>query len=760
MKKLLSKLKKFKLPGPRAGKVIRKPFSLGNTLARVVLLLVIASTAAIAYIKLVTKSAGWTVYSIPTLREGDISPRQEIAPFDFVVPKPARVLEQERLNAEYSALPVYTFDPGVQPLVNAELDSLFALVRDHLNPAYHDTAQIRPVRLFEVLEYTYIDSLAAIVKRSFGGKQYRLYRTFKTTINNNFSQLIVSSKSDMYSYTDELFRLEEGDASRRVNVDETVGVDEAAKTAIEDIAQEYGKTLNTKALATLETVLKRMIRPNVWYNRERSMAVRREARDAVPANWAVFKKNQRIIDAYVPVTALHIEAIETLKKEISRRSFIENPREHYLIALGKILIALGIIGIFVAYLYLYRWATFNSFSKLLLLSVISFFPLSIAFYAAWSGSLSEFLIPVAIASILTTILFDAELGIMVSIIVSLLVESMVPGTSLRIGVIYFLAGGVGSVTVGKVRHRKEFYRSMFFLPVTMALAVASTNDWLTHPGFRDVGNDLFLAAMNGFFCPIIAIGLLPLLESVFKVPTDITLLELSDMNNPLLKDLAVKAPGTFSSVLVVGTLAEASAERIGANALLARVGGYYHDIGKMVIPEYFIENLMSGENPHDRLSPHMSALIISSHVKEGYELGVKYGLPEAILDIIQQHHGTSLMASIYHKAITESEDKKVDEAAFRYPGPKPQTREAAIVMLADLVEATSRSVQERSPGRLITLIKTIIQKRYMEGELDECDLTLRDLHEIEQSFLPVLVGSHHGRIEYPWQKEQKEKGGG
>jgi len=349
---------------------------------------------------------------------------------------------------------------------------------------------------------------------------------------------------------------------------------------------------------------------------------------------------------------------------------------------------------------------------------------------------------------------------MVSIIVSLLVESMVPGTSLRIGVIYFLAGGVGSVTVGKVRHRKEFYRSMFFLPVTMALAVASTNDWLTHPGFRDVGNDLFLAAMNGFFCPIIAIGLLPLLESVFKVPTDITLLELSDMNNPLLKDMAVKAPGTFSSILVVGTLAEAAAERIGANSLLARVGGYYHDIGKMVIPEYFIENQMSGENPHDRLSPPMSALIISSHVKEGYELGVKNGLPESILDIIQQHHGTSLMATIYHKAITESEDKKVDEAAFRYPGPKPQTREAAIVMLADLVEAASRSIQERSPGRLITLIKTIIQKRYMEGELDECDLTLRDLHEIEQSFLPVLVGSHHGRIEYPWQKEQKEKGGG
>ncbi|GAF85001.1 unnamed protein product, partial [marine sediment metagenome] len=501
--------------------------------------------------------------------------------------------------------------------------------------AFRDTAQIKPTWLFERLEYSYVDSLAAIVKKSFGSKQYRLYSTIKSTLDDNFSQLIVANKDDMYSYTDELFLLAEGDESRRVNVDETIGNDEAAESVVKDIAQEYGKTLNTIALATLETILKRMILPNVWYNRERSMEVRREARDAVPTSWAPFKKNQRIIDANVPVTALHIEALETLKKEISRRSFLDNPKEHYLIALGKILITLGIIGIFLAYLYLCRWTTFNSFSKLFLLSVISFFPLSIAFYAAWSGGLSEFLIPVAIASILTAILFDAELGIMISIIVSLLVELLIPGTGLRISVIYFLAGGVGSVTVGKVRHRKEFYRSMFFLPLTMALAVASTNDWLTHPGFRDVGNDILLAAANGFICPIIAIGLLPLLESVFKVTTDITLLELSDLNNPLLKELVVKAPGTFSSVLAVGALAEAAAEHIGANALLTRVGAYYHDIGKMVIPEYFIENQMIGENPHDRLTPNMSALIIASHVKGGYELGVKYGLPEAILDIIQ-----------------------------------------------------------------------------------------------------------------------------
>jgi len=352
-----------------------------------------------------------------------------------------------------------------------------------------------------------------------------------------------------------------------------------------------------------------------------------------------------------------------------------------------------------------------------------------------------------------TILFDAELGIIITLGISLIVSSFGYSSGVRIGMIYFLSSSIGGVfTVGHVRHRKEFYKSMLFIPLVMAVSIAATNNWIINASITDVGFDIFLGALNGFFCPIIAIGLLPLLESLFKMTTDITLLELSDLNNPLLRELAVKAPGTYSSVLIVGTLAEAAAERTGANPLFCRIGSYYHDIGKMAIPEYFIENQMDGNNPHDRLSPHMSALILASHIKEGYELGVKHGLPDAVLDIIQQHHGTSLMESFYQKAKEEAGDKPVDDSTFRYPGPKPQTREAAIVMLADLSEAASRTVKEKSPGRLKVLIKTIIQKRFIDGELDECDLTLKNLHKIAEAFLPFLVGSHHERIAYPWQK--------
>ena len=730
---------------------------LRSIIQRVILALLIVIITAGMYLSLVSKSAGWIVQSVPNLKEGDISLRREIAPFDFVVPKSERELEQERTNAEYAELPIFTLDMKKNISVGRDIDSLFTAIQLLLDKDYPDSLKrMMQTYKFGRLEFAYVDSFAMMLSKKKTSFRTKLKESVKLEINALYNNMIVSSIDDLMALTDEFFVLEEGDDSRTVQISETLGVSEAAEQAGNRIVKKYDNELTRNQKLTLKSIVAQLVQPNVWYNRNKSMEVRNAARAAVPEFIAAYKKNQEIIDANERATAHHVAVLEAMKKELSRRSFLENRREHYLNALGKTIVSFGIIALFVAYLFLYRRKIYDSFSQLLLLTIIIILPLSTSFYSAWSGGVSEYLIPVAIASILTTILFDAELGIITSILISVYVSTMIPGSGIRLGIIYFLAGGVGAMTVGRVRHRREFYRSMFFLPLTMIFSIAATNDWLAHPSVGDLGNDMFLGAMNGFFCPIIAIGILPLLESIFKVTTDITLLELSDLNNPLLKELAVKAPGTFSSVLVVGTLAEAGAEKIGANPLLARVGSYYHDIGKMVIPEYFIENQMDGENPHDRLSPHMSALVIASHVKEGHELGARHGLPEAILDIIQQHHGTSLMASIYHKAVEDAGDSHVDESAFRYPGPKPQSREAGIVMLADLVEAASRSVRERSPGRLKTLINTIIQKRFLDGELDECDLTLKDLHDIEESFLPVLVGSHHGRIQYPWQ-EKNEK---
>ncbi len=731
-------------------KIIRR--SPQYVISRLVLAMLLLAVISGMYISLASRSAEWVAYTFPNLAEGEISPRREIAPFDFVVPKSERQLELERRAAEDKILPIFKLDTAVMDTVSARIDTLFAVI-DYLRKedVPDSVSQLTVDASLPDIPHSQVNSLKNLVEAKNSRRFERSIQTaMKEAFGNISDLLIVASDTDVTEYTDELFMLDNGDT---VRVEMTIESEAALDFLGKAFQSEIGGVLSPEETETVRLCMNNLLQPNLTYDNVATSELRAQAREAVPIHSASFKKNERIIDANVPITQKQLEILDALRDEVARRSFIENRWRHYAIAIGKTLITAGIVCFISIFLFLYRRKIFDSLSKLVLLVVVSSIPIAIAFFAVRTGDLSEYLIPVAISSIIITILFDAELGILCTLGITFTVSSFFPGAGLRIGLIYFLSGSLGGGrTVGRERHRKEFYKSMVIIPIVTAVAIAATNDWITHPSLTDTGYDMLLGALNGFFSPIIAIGLLPLLESLFKVSTDITLLELSDLNNPLLKELAVRAPGTYSGVLVVGTLAEAAAEKTGANPLLCRVGAYYHDIGKINIPEYFIENQMGGENPHDRLTPHMSSLILASHVKEGYEMGSKHGLPEAVLDIILQHHGTSLMQSFYHKAVEEAGEKAVDENAFRYPGPKPQTREAGIVMLADLAEAASRSIQEKSPGRLKSLINTIFQKRFLDGELDECELTLKDLHNIEESFLPILVGSHHGRIEYPWQK--------
>jgi putative nucleotidyltransferase with HDIG domain len=242
------------------------------------------------------------------------------------------------------------------------------------------------------------------------------------------------------------------------------------------------------------------------------------------------------------------------------------------------------------------------------------------------------------------------------------------------------------------------------------------------------------------------------MERLFDVTTNMTLIELSDMNHPVLKRLSIEAAGTYNHSVLVGNLAESAAERIGAHSLLARVASYYHDIGKIEKADYFVENALGlDKNRHNKLAPSMSALIILSHVKEGLELARSYRLPQVIQDVIVQHHGTSWVSFFYEKALEQDPHKQVQEQDFRYPGPPPQTRETAIIMLADSVEAASRSVGTSSPKLLRELVKKIIRNKFMDGQLDQCNLTLRDLDGIVEGFMPVLQGMFHSRVKYPQQ---------
>lgn len=266
-------------------------------------------------------------------------------------------------------------------------------------------------------------------------------------------------------------------------------------------------------------------------------------------------------------------------------------------------------------------------------------------------------------------------------------------------------------------------------------------------------NFIYPSVLNGLISALIVLATLKIFELLFGVLTNFSLLEMADINQSLLKRMALEAPGTWQHSLVVAQLAEAAADEIGANGLLARAGSYYHDVGKLVNPEYFTENQLLGENKHDDIEPSLSRLVIFNHVKEGMELAKKNKLNQIIIDFIPQHHGTSLMHYFYQKALEEAkEGEEVQEENFRYPGPKPQSKEAAITLLADSSEGATRALDDPNPKKIEEVVKRVVNNKFIDGQLDDSHLTLTEIDKISQTFTRILSALHHGRVKYPEKK--------
>ncbi len=368
-----------------------------------------------------------------------------------------------------------------------------------------------------------------------------------------------------------------------------------------------------------------------------------------------------------------------------------------------------------------------------------------------------FTIPVALGSVLLTVLFNTRIAFGGAIALSLLTKFLV--TDDVAFLLFALVGSVvGAFSVRPTQDRTTFFKAGFWVAIANCITVLALIPAYGRPGTTlpfDLGASLANGALVAFFASV----LLPALEYLFETATDLKLLELSNLNRPLLKQLMRTAPGTYHHSLMMGELSEAAAEAIGANPLLCRVGAYYHDIGKVKKPAYFIENHMDALKRHEKLSPHLSSMIVVSHVKEGIEMALDNRLPPAIVDLIPQHHGTRLVTYFYEKA-KESQDPdlgEVKEEDYRYPGPRPQTREAAILMLGDAVEAAARTLTEPTPARIQGLVQQMVNRIFIEGELTECDLTLKDLHQIAKAFVRVLTASHHHRVDYPGYKFEEVK---
>jgi len=361
-----------------------------------------------------------------------------------------------------------------------------------------------------------------------------------------------------------------------------------------------------------------------------------------------------------------------------------------------------------------------------------------------------YLVPISIGSMLITSLLDVSLAVVASFYVSLLFAAAL-NFDYWFAFISVVSSLVGAYSVAKVTHRGTFMRAGFLVAAVNMTSIVAMHLLQTDnaAGFQSFSLHVGLGILNGIGSAILTMGILPFFETAFGLLTSIRLLELSNPNNPLLKKILMEAPGTYHHSLIVGNLAEAAAEIVGADPLICRVGAYYHDVGKTRRPLFFVENQMTKENPHDKIAPSLSHLIITSHVTDGLEMLEKAGLPKPIRDICATHHGTTILWYFYNKAkeLDKNGTVKIDD--FRYPGPKPKTRENAIVMICDAVEASVRSMSRPSPNRVEGVIRKIIRDRLQDGQLDECDLTLQDLDVMVGAFMKTLKGIYHSRIEYP-----------
>lgn len=381
------------------------------------------------------------------------------------------------------------------------------------------------------------------------------------------------------------------------------------------------------------------------------------------------------------------------------------------------------------------------FLHLLFLFVLNFV---ISYFIITRGWPFSF-IPFALVPMLITILFgELELSLLLVFATSVTISSIAKN-NLYLGLLLFVNGIIASLLVLDVRKRVGVIRAGLIIGLIQAFTLLLIQRfWIGHP-IRYL--ELFL---NGIACSMIVLGVLPIFEYLFKTVTNISLLELADFNHPLLQRMTLEAPGTYHHSLIVGNLSDAACRAIGANSLLARIGAYYHDIGKLEKAEYFSENQDVSSSKHDSLSPDMSKLIIMNHVKEGVDLAGKYKLNPVIIDFILQHHGNSLVYYFYRRALENlGEDEVVKEEGFRYPGPKPNSKETAVVLLADSVEAATRALRDPTPAKIEEVVHKMINNRFIDGQLDECDLTLKDIEKISSVFIRMLTAVYHSRLNYP-----------
>ncbi|MDP8256217.1 MAG: HDIG domain-containing protein [Candidatus Alcyoniella australis] len=718
---------------------------------------------------------------------GQYTTRAIKAPMPFSV-EDDKATSAKREQARYAVLPVYDFDRNLVQQTRTKVDRAFVQMREFFaqyaptpvvpqpgaTPGATPTPVPQPRKIPpELLAEHYQqfnrqlgavlddDQLEILRKAGFSAE---LQQAIDKLISESYLGYIVSDRNffdqTLLDVSRQAFSRREVESGKEKEISDfsSVLAVEEVKEGVQGRVKQEIPDASRRLRETIGALVVALIEPNLTFAKAETQTRKSEAARKIAPVVAKYEKNQLIIGEGELVTEETLLVLEALEASGPQSSF------------GLVFVGIASV-FFILFTVLFGFVKnnvrkFRHGNRDILflaaltmgLTLILWIGIAIAESITETGGtmpMAFFLmaIPVAMAPMLVRLILNSETALAYMPVAAML-AGMMADNSLYFGMYVLVCSFAGAWAVGKVSQRLDALKAGLLVSITGMLLVLSTSFLSTVQGmqfWKQLGFESAGAVLGGVLCALTVLALSPVIEWIFGYTTDIKLMELANLNHPLLKEMILKAPGTYNHSILVSTLAETAAESINANPLLAKVAALYHDIGKISKPHYFIENQRGGENPHDKLYPMMSGLILVNHVREGVELARDFNLGDAVAQIVEQHHGKGLIRFFYERARerTDPQMEQLHEEDFRYPGPKPRSREAALVMLADQVEAVSRVLKAPAPSRIRNLVSEHINRVSAEGQLDESDLTLRDLHKIAESFSHVLIGIFHQRIEYP-----------
>ena len=708
-------------------------------------------------------------YQFANLKEGDVYTGEEIiAPFTFFVNKTKEKIANDRQSATEKVPLVFDRVDSVELKNVRRFDEFFKEINAIRNAESADSTKLIELRdvvgnFSLILDQANILILlrGAEISLSSNSKETTKTKFDIEFLRQNFRRILLDlySKGILNLQPDKIpgyvtkITLISTEKETIEDLQNYLTLKNYKDTLLENLTQTFPDQISTTVKLGYQ-IITAFLKPNLIYNEIETEQRIQSAVTNVPLSKGIVLENERIVNTHERITSETLDKLNSLAAAKTERESSEGGLKLILPYIGKLLLVSVSLSFVVMFLAVSRKEVFYNLKKMFLIFIIFMMIIGATFLINQFGFSSDlkYLIPISIASILLTIFFDPRVAFIGTVTLSIIIGGL-RGNEFGIMIICLFVGTVSTFSVREIQARSWIIKGILSISIAYILSIAAI-EFLQNTDFKDLWNMWLYGLINGLLSPILAYGLMIIFEAIFGFTTNWTLLELSDLNKPLLRQLAIRAPGTYHHSIMVGNLSEAATETVGGNALLARVSSYYHDIGKMEKAEYFVENQKGGKNPHEKLTPSMSCLILINHVKRGLDLAHEYNLPKEIYDFIPEHHGTNIIRFFYEKAKENSDGVEINETDFRYPGPKPQTKETGIVMLADSVEAGSRSLRDPSVSRIRGMVNSFVHERLLDSELDECPLTTRDLNLIKESFVNTLTGMFHGRIEYPDQDKK------